>query len=420
MARFVNMISTSETSPVAPSPLATVGRLSCSAAPSVQLDLDRTVCQLYRAATAEVAWEPVLDALCADLGARALTLQTVAASNGRLLGLHQGGTDLADSTLDYLRQWHQVDPLRANALSAEHARVGGWLHSDEWLDDRMVRRQPYFRHYLPARGSMRSAHLAVQQGTSQITGLAIEWPRHRAALTGDERLLLERLGRHLRDALQAHERLRRLLPPAAVGRHLLEAMPQPHWLLGECGMVRFANAAAGEEEARGDQVVRLGQRLCLAKSVGQREFETRLAGLCGEQGPARELLTLGERAEPATWLLLQRLDSIASLGAFVLPKTGPVVLAALFNPARMAPLDAQALAAVFGFTPAEARVAVLVAQAQTAEEIAEELGLMPSTARTHLRQVLAKMGVPRKVDAVRMLVQGGWCFGLPRGSTGPE
>ena len=202
----------------------------------IALDLDTTVRNLYRAATAELPWEPVLDELCTGLGARALTLQPNAAADGRLLGLHQGGTALADSTLDYLRQWHNVDPQRSQALSAEHASAGGWLHSDAWLDEREALRQPYFRHFLPARGSLHSSHLAVHAGPSQITGLAIEWPRQRAARVGDELVLLERLGRHLRDALQAHERCggrrRGARRPRAARRSAARALRcgRPQWV----------------------------------------------------------------------------------------------------------------------------------------------------------------------------------------------
>jgi DNA-binding CsgD family transcriptional regulator len=79
------------------------------------------------------------------------------------------------------------------------------------------------------------------------------------------------------------------------------------------------------------------------------------------------------------------------------------VLATLFDPARLVRLDAHALADSFGFTPTQARVAVLLADGLTIAAIGSRLGIAPTTVRTHLRAVVQRLGTRRMADAVRLL-----------------
>jgi DNA-binding CsgD family transcriptional regulator len=83
-----------------------------------------------------------------------------------------------------------------------------------------------------------------------------------------------------------------------------------------------------------------------------------------------------------------------------------MVLATLFSPDQVRALDPHALGDIFGLTPTQARVAVLLADGLTAAEVAQQLGCALATVRTHIRQVLGKLGSRRLADAVRLLRQG--------------
>jgi len=56
------------------------------------------------------------------------------------------------------------------------------------------------------------------------------------------------------------------------------------------------------------------------------------------------------------------------------------------------------VAAAFGLTPAESRVAVQLAAGASVPETADTLGVARSTVRTHLLQVFQKVGVNRQQD----------------------
>lgn len=61
------------------------------------------------------------------------------------------------------------------------------------------------------------------------------------------------------------------------------------------------------------------------------------------------------------------------------------------------------LTQLFGMTVSEARLARGLAQGKTVESYASDNGLSLATVRTHLRSVLAKTGVKRQIDLIRIL-----------------
>jgi len=68
-------------------------------------------------------------------------------------------------------------------------------------------------------------------------------------------------------------------------------------------------------------------------------------------------------------------------------------------------LDPEMVGEVLGLTPAESRVAVLLATGRSVREIARELGRSEHTARWTLKKVLAKTDTARQSELVRLLLQ---------------
>lgn len=60
---------------------------------------------------------------------------------------------------------------------------------------------------------------------------------------------------------------------------------------------------------------------------------------------------------------------------------------------------------LFGLTPSEARVALLLASRKSNREIARELGVSEHTARRHTEKVLLKLNLHRRSDVQRALLQ---------------
>ena len=61
------------------------------------------------------------------------------------------------------------------------------------------------------------------------------------------------------------------------------------------------------------------------------------------------------------------------------------------------------LQALFDLTPAEARVAWTLLSGRGTEDIATDLGIRPETVRNHVKTILRKTGLPRRIDLARFV-----------------
>lgn len=369
---------------------------------TVARQFDAIVSDLYRAATGAIGWAEALTPLQQAFGARTAVLQTVDLASGAIVQLDSGGPPMPAAFLDYLRRWHVLDPRRQHLLSRLGEVVGRWWHCNDVFDEAFAQRNAFYRHFLPAHDTRYLATAMIAASPSTVSAFALELPAARGPLSPDERELARRLGVHAAEALRAHDRVRRMAAQALAGHGLLGALPYPMWLLdGSDRFVLHANPAACEEQARETQAALQGGRLVLRGARADRALGAALLQLAGAAHGERRVIDPRVRAsESPAWLHLQALRPAEVLAAF---GERPVLLATLFDPARLARLDAHALADSFGLTPTQARVAVLLADGLTIAAIGSQLGIGPATVRTHLRAVVQRLGARRMADALRLL-----------------
>jgi DNA-binding CsgD family transcriptional regulator len=88
-----------------------------------------------------------------------------------------------------------------------------------------------------------------------------------------------------------------------------------------------------------------------------------------------------------------------------LSRAGPtdgIVALLLQEIGKLQPLPGEILVKLYGFTRAEARLVVLLAQDRTLEDAATALGIARTTAKTHLQRVFEKTGTNRQPQVVRL------------------
>ena len=365
---------------------------------------DAIVADFYKAATGAMAWDRALDGVQAAFNARAALLHTLDLASGRLLSLHSGGLDLSDAVLTYVREYHQIDPRRLHALQQGPACLDRWTHDHEVFDASYVEKDRFFQHYLPAYGTRFNSNVVLGLGGSVATAFVLELPAARGVLSTDEREVARRLGEHMRDALQAYERVRYMAAQALAGHTLLGAFPYPMWLIDEERFISFENRGATTEMQSEARAARRGTRLALTRNRNDQHLTEQLHTLCrGGHGASAVVDLRATTADPPTWLHLSMLVPGAVLGAF---GERPQVLATLFDPQHVNPLDTFALGNMFGLTPTEAKVAARMADGMTAAQIGQTHGTTIATVRSQIRQVITKLGASRATDVVRLLRQG--------------
>ena len=72
------------------------------------------------------------------------------------------------------------------------------------------------------------------------------------------------------------------------------------------------------------------------------------------------------------------------------------------DPDEPADLDLDALIQLMGLTPAEARLLAGLAQGRSMQEVADDLGIRMSTARTYMARMLSKTGARRQPELLGM------------------
>ena len=83
-------------------------------------------------------------------------------------------------------------------------------------------------------------------------------------------------------------------------------------------------------------------------------------------------------------------------------RTGALVLVA--DPAARPGLDPRRVADALGLTPAESRIAVLLAQARTIDDIAAGTGRSRTTVKWHMRNIYDKHGLSRQVELAQLVL----------------
>jgi DNA-binding CsgD family transcriptional regulator len=75
------------------------------------------------------------------------------------------------------------------------------------------------------------------------------------------------------------------------------------------------------------------------------------------------------------------------------------------DPRQVAEPPRQAISRLYDLTPAEANLAMLLAEGLSLDEASGKLEISRNTARAHLRAIFAKTGVTRQSGLVRLLLR---------------
>ncbi len=89
-----------------------------------------------------------------------------------------------------------------------------------------------------------------------------------------------------------------------------------------------------------------------------------------------------------------------------LPKGSPALMLVVNDPMRGMPSSGDWMRSFFQLTPAETRLANLLAQGESLEQSADLLNISVGTARVHLKRIYSKTGVRRQAELVRMILSG--------------
>jgi DNA-binding CsgD family transcriptional regulator len=350
---------------------------------------------IYGAALDPAAWPDALRALCA-------------ATSGVAAGLRFESLEPAG-----VRQtWMGLDPGFERAYLAHYWRDDPWAELGRALAagqcvpsaavvprSRLARNGFYNELCLPYDLEDLIGGV-VERSATHLTTIGIMKPVGARPFDGDDAGLLAQIMPHLRRAVGVERALGTAEQDGAISWALLERLPVGVFALDGGGRPRRWNAAADRMLGDGLAIGRDGLRATMPEAND--ELQCAMAAALG--------LTPG-RADPLG-VRIPRPSGLGALCATLIPLRGSEGLQAsglrgtllvVTDPLAQAEPPVPLLVRLFGLTPAEARVAVLVGRGMAPKQAACSMGSAWNTVRCQLRKVYAKTGAAGQSELVRLL-----------------
>jgi DNA-binding CsgD family transcriptional regulator/PAS domain-containing protein len=354
---------------------------------------DELVGLCYECVLDDSAWLPLLERLIAASGHQQGLLLF---ADYRKYGAQASTTlNLCDpAVIDaYNRHYCHLDP----SFNLVHSRsVGYWSNDRIDIGPERIRRDPYYQEFCIPFGLHNLSCIKLEQQADSDIYLTVLNELGAPLPTAQQYGLLQRVSPHLLKAAKLSNKVNRLELELAKRDLLLDHHPTPLWLLDGDGHVLHCNQAAARCMSQSgfpfyEHFTRLHSKSqdtslqALIHHAAGKDGKRRAGRLCLNTSQQQELLVTPVPAESAFNQSLQK----------------PLVLLALLGNQPQSPL----LAELFQLSPAEQRLAELLAQSFTPEGCAQRLKVSINTVRSQLRALFRKTDTTRQAELVNLFAR---------------
>jgi DNA-binding CsgD family transcriptional regulator len=218
--------------------------------------------------------------------------------------------------------------------------------------------------------------------------------------------LLAALLPHFRHAIRTQRHLEALSLREQMQGDALDAFVHATLIVDKHARLIFANRAAQALLAKADTLRDAGQGLSGPTLAATARLQALIAKATADDVPPREGGAMLMARPPPAGPLQVLVSPLAQRGAFpgVFSRGRAAMLLIIDGQHARRGVEAR-LTALFGLTPAEARVACEVGKGENPNDVAHSLGVMPSTVRTHLHHVFAKTATRRQAELMGLVAQ---------------
>jgi DNA-binding CsgD family transcriptional regulator len=376
--------------------------------------LDRAVSAIYDAGLEPARLPAAIAAVADATGAAGGMLGVVDVHDGHSVALATVGID--PQLMALFEQRFVLNPW-TEAVRL-HARADMAVSSEQQVDAHALRATEFHDAILAPQGLVGASFYLLRREGRQTAGLAM---MHRVPGRSAEPAVLDRMNRlvaHLGRALELMHRLDTLRQRLDTCEAALQQHRCALFVLDADARIRWTNARAELLLAEADGVYSIGHRLSARHNGDGAALAAAIAAAGGGAGTsaaagARSLaLRRGAARLP---LLAFAVPGSASRRIGDLPQQPGEVLLFVADPGWQHHVAADLLREAFGLTEREVRIALATLRRGSLPAAAVELGIAPSTARSHLQHVFDKTGARNQVALARLLDA---CGVLPPGAVG--
>lgn len=359
---------------------------------------------LYSAAVDPSLWPTAIERLADCVGGSGAWLSRLSVADGSGVGV----TSRLDPQYQglYDRYYGALNPF--STTPDPHAYMATWqpkvVTDADWLTQGELHRTEYFNDFMRPQDIGSFMIIRLWARDLEVCALTVNRPRSKVRFSRDHLDFGERLRPHIRRAFDLTERLSDIgfLSPAADAA--LDQSPHAVFILNGGGRVRRTNRAADQLLARQMGLRLVEGRLRATSAAVARRLEALIGAATTSDpslrtGGSMALRVLGKRSPLSV--------TVAPVQAERSPVFGhaPSAIVTISDPDAQAELTVAQLRALFGFTPAEARVAMTLLGGATTRQAAERLGVSFHTVRHQIQSMLEKTGAARQADLLTLLTR---------------
>lgn len=370
----------------------------------------RFIDRIYEAVEHPPAWKVFYEELQVAIGVKSIHVLALDKRHGTI-SYSDGANMPVEGELAYMQQYRFIDPRWPVIMERP---LGDWTHCHEILGEDVVATHPFYQDFLIPHDRRYMSACKLVDAPEATVVLATLSGQAQGPMSAEAIAFLDRLLPHFRRACRISLQNFVYSTQALVGHMLVNKLRQPVILMGPAGEVMHTNQAAQElmrstrlvavEDGRLkmpkkdlDELLRGCQALEQAVKVAASEGHPE----AGAPGKFSSLRVQDKEGGEALYAFYTVLSPQGAMGTFGLR---PVVMLMFYHPGSAPPIDPGLLYAVFGLTPAESRVATLLAEGLVLKQIAQVQGTQHETVRKQLRSIFQKTSTNRQPELVRLLL----------------
>ena len=347
---------------------------------------------LYEPALFEGDWVPALEWLRARLNAAEATLCTTSAGYRMQRFDTTGNLHTPEVRRQIAEHYLDMDPKKPIFANCSP----GFLFNDaRHFDKEFISGDPFYQECVLPLGTRHTLDLFLDRRSQDRIFLAAMRPQ-RMFDEADEQII-HAIGRHFRRVVRLRQQITEAESRARLVAASLDQLTCGVIVLDENGKIAHANVRARNHFAYGELRTR---HSCLLAPDANSDGRLQLL--------LRAVLT---GTTPAGAVKLADCERSLVVWAVRLPATSvltelewPGVLIIVRDPCSRIGFEAHDLEILHGLTPAEARLAIAIANGETLKSYSAKRRVALSTARTQLHWVLQKVGASSQAELVRMLI----------------
>jgi len=275
---------------------------------------------------------------------------------------------------------------------------------DEIIDSEKWMRGEFFRQYVEPRQVRYVLAADIHGEEGREFRLRFTRPTDLEDFSASDKALVQALIPHFKRALNLHTRLGQMETEMKLYANVMCSMLVGSVILDGAGAVLRSNSVAQAILAESDGL-RLGAGGLSAEYRSEdRELQRLIRqalGMPADQPAIAEALSVTRPSGRAPLSLLIRPIPLSECSD---GPNRPTAAVFVRDPEKKLHPSFELVQRLFHFTPAEAKLALLLADGLSLDEAADEMAVRKNTARAHLRSIFSKTGVKRQITLVRLLL----------------